>query len=111
MITVENLTKSYGTRRAVDHLSFDVQPGRVTGFVGPNGSGKSTTMRMMVGLTRPDDGHVHDNGTAYHQLDRPVATIALPSMRRRIRAGPPKPPPHHVRRQRTRTVEGRRSAR
>lgn len=75
MITVENLTKTYGTRRAVDNLSFEVQPGRVTGFVGPNGSGKSTTMRMMVGLTRPDDGHVHYNGTAYHQLDRPVATI------------------------------------
>jgi ABC-2 type transport system ATP-binding protein len=75
MITVENLTKTYGTRCAVDNLSFEVQPGRVTGFVGPNGSGKSTTMRMMVGLTRPDDGHVHYNGTAYHQLDRPVATI------------------------------------
>ena len=75
MITVENLTKTYGTRRAVDNLSFEVQPGRVTGFVGPNGSGKSTTMRMMVGLTRPDDGHVHYNGTPYHQLDRPVATI------------------------------------
>jgi ABC-2 type transport system ATP-binding protein len=75
MITVENLTKSYGSRRAVDNLSFEVQPGRVTGFVGPNGSGKSTTMRMMVGLTRPDDGHVHYNGIAYHHLDRPVATI------------------------------------
>lgn len=75
MITVENLTKTYGTRRAVDNLSFEVRPGRVTGFVGPNGSGKSTTMRMMVGLTRPDQGHVDYNGTAYHQLDRPVATI------------------------------------
>lgn len=58
MITVEALTKTYGTRRAVDNLSFDGKPGRVTGFVGPNGSGKSTTMRMMLGLTEPDAGNV-----------------------------------------------------
>ncbi len=55
MISVTSLTKTYGTRRAVDNLSFTVEPGRVTGFVGPNGSGKSTTMRMMVGLTRPPE--------------------------------------------------------
>ncbi len=53
MITVDRLTKTYGDHPAVDNCSFSVQPGRVTGFVGPNGSGKSTTMRMMVGLTRP----------------------------------------------------------
>ena len=54
MITVNALTKVYGDRTAVDDLSFTVAAGRVTGFVGPNGAGKSTTMRMMVGLTRPD---------------------------------------------------------
>ena len=54
MITVSNLTKRYGSRVAVSDMTFDVAPGRVTGFVGPNGAGKSTTMRMMVGLTRPD---------------------------------------------------------
>jgi ABC-2 type transport system ATP-binding protein len=75
MITVENLTKSYGDRRAVDSLSFTVRPGRVTGFVGPNGSGKSTTMRMMVGLTHPDTGRVLYNGAAYGELERPVTTI------------------------------------
>lgn len=75
MITVESLTKSYGDRRAVDDLSFTVEPGRVTGFVGPNGSGKSTTMRMMVGLTRPDSGQVLYDGVPYHRLERPVATI------------------------------------
>lgn len=75
MITVENLTKSYGDRRAVDSLSFTVEPGRVTGFVGPNGSGKSTTMRMMVGLTRPDIGRVLYNGVPYGELERPIATI------------------------------------
>ena len=75
MITVEALTKTYGDRRAVDDLSFEVRPGRVTGFVGPNGSGKSTTMRMMVGLTQPDGGHVLYDGATYQRLDRPVATI------------------------------------
>ncbi len=75
MITVDALTKTYGDRRAVDSLSFSVEPGRVTGFVGPNGSGKSTTMRMMVGLTRPDAGRVLYNGTPYGELERPVATI------------------------------------
>ncbi len=75
MITVHELTKTYGTRHAVDALSFEIRPGRVTGFVGPNGSGKSTTMRMMVGLTRPDAGHVHYDGIPYGQLTRPTGTI------------------------------------
>ena len=52
MIEVRNLTKKFGSTVAVNDLSFDVQPGRVTGFLGPNGSGKSTTMRCMVGLDR-----------------------------------------------------------
>jgi len=75
MIVVEHLTKTYGDHRAVDDLSFTVQPGRVTGFVGPNGSGKSTTMRMMVGLTRPDTGNVLYDGTAYDGLAKPATTI------------------------------------
>ncbi len=75
MITVDSLTKTYGSRRAVDDLSFEVRPGRVTGFVGPNGSGKSTTMRMMVGLTRPDSGHVLYDGVPYRQLPSPSRTI------------------------------------
>jgi ABC-2 type transport system ATP-binding protein len=49
MIETQHLTKRYGTTVAVDGVSFDVQPGRVTGFVGPNGAGKSTTMRMILG--------------------------------------------------------------
>ena len=75
MITVDHLTKTYGDRRAVDDLTFTVEPGRVTGFVGPNGSGKSTTMRMMVGLTRPDTGNVFYDGTPYDRLARPTTTI------------------------------------
>ena len=53
MICVENLTKRYGEKTAVDALSFTVRPGMVTGFLGPNGAGKSTTMRMILGLDRP----------------------------------------------------------
>ncbi len=75
MITVENLTKTYGTRRAVDNLSFEVQPGRVTGFVGPNGAGKSTAMRMMVGLTRPDSGGVRYDGVDYTDLSHPARLV------------------------------------
>jgi ABC-2 type transport system ATP-binding protein len=52
-IEVRGLTKRYGTTLAVDHLSFEVQPGRVTGFLGPNGAGKSTTLRMILGLDNP----------------------------------------------------------
>jgi ABC-2 type transport system ATP-binding protein len=50
VIEATNLTKDYGAKRAVDDLSFVVEPGVVTGFLGPNGSGKSTTMRLILGL-------------------------------------------------------------
>ena len=56
MIVAEQLTKDYGDKRAVDDLSFTVQPGLVTGFLGPNGSGKSTTMRLILGLDAPTTG-------------------------------------------------------
>ncbi|MDR2929454.1 MAG: ATP-binding cassette domain-containing protein [Propionibacteriaceae bacterium] len=57
-ITVEALTKRYGGIRAVDHLSFSVAPGEIIGFLGPNGSGKTTTMRCLMGLSRPDSGRI-----------------------------------------------------
>jgi ABC-2 type transport system ATP-binding protein len=75
MITVSGLTKHYRDRVAVDHMSFDVAAGRVTGFVGPNGAGKSTTMRMMVGLTRPDHGEVRYHGVPYTRLLRPARIV------------------------------------
>ena len=75
MITVAGITKTYGARVAVDDLTFDVAPGRVTGFVGPNGAGKSTTMRMMVGLTRPDRGEVRYHGVPYRELRSPARTV------------------------------------
>ena len=53
MIQVREVTKRYGARTVVDHLSFTAKPGQVTGFLGPNGAGKSTTMRMIVGLDAP----------------------------------------------------------
>jgi ABC-2 type transport system ATP-binding protein len=75
MITVTNLSKKYGDRLAVDDLTFPVAAGRVTGFVGPNGAGKSTTMRMMVGLTRPDRGDVRYDGVHYRDLRNPARTV------------------------------------
>jgi ABC-2 type transport system ATP-binding protein len=75
MITVSRLSKRYGKHVVVDDMSFDVAPGRVTGFVGPNGAGKSTTMRMMVGLTRPDHGVVRYRGLRYTELLRPARVV------------------------------------
>ena len=75
MITITDLRKTYGTRAAVDDLSFNVASGRVTGFVGPNGSGKSTTMRMMVGLTRPDHGSVTYDGVPYTKMRDPARVV------------------------------------
>ena len=75
MITVSALTKRYGDRIAVDDMTFEVAAGRVTGFVGPNGAGKSTTMRMMVGLTRPDRGDVRYHGISYTRLLQPARVV------------------------------------
>ncbi|WP_405814775.1 ABC transporter ATP-binding protein [Streptomyces sp. NBC_01390] len=71
-IDVQNLTKEYGATRAVDHLTFRVLPGRVTGFLGPNGAGKSTTMRLVLGLDRPTSGTATIGGRAYATLDEPL---------------------------------------
>lgn len=75
MITVTELTKRYRSRTAVDDLTFTVADGRVTGFVGPNGAGKSTTMRMMVGLTKPDRGEVRFSGVRYTDLRQPARLV------------------------------------
>jgi ABC-2 type transport system ATP-binding protein len=75
MINVSGLTKNYGDRVAVDTMDFDVAAGKVTGFVGPNGAGKSTTMRMMVGLTRPDAGEVRYSGVKYTDLLHPARVV------------------------------------
>jgi ABC-2 type transport system ATP-binding protein len=75
MIEVRDLTKRYGDKLAVDHLSFTVEPGRVTGFLGPNGAGKSTTMRLILGLDRPQAGTATIGGRRYDQLHRPLRTV------------------------------------
>ncbi len=75
MIEARGLVKHYGSTTAVDHLSFDVRPGTVTGFLGPNGAGKSTTMRMVLGLDRPDDGVARINGQNYHELRWPMREV------------------------------------
>src|SRR6516225_2351518 len=72
MIEARGLTKRFGSRLAVDALSFDVRPGRVTGFLGPNGSGKSTTMRLILGLDHPDAGHAAIGGRRYRDLGWPL---------------------------------------
>lgn len=72
MIEVRGLTKRYGSTLAVDGLSFDVLPGRVTGFLGPNGAGKSTTLRLVMGLDRPSAGSVAVNGRRYGEHRRPL---------------------------------------
>ena len=75
MIVVDRLTKTYGSKKAVDDLSFTVSPGRVTGFLGPNGSGKSTTMRCMLGLDAADAGTVTFNGKKYSDLEQPLTHV------------------------------------
>ena len=72
MIQARGLTKRFGPRLAVDGLSFDVRPGRVTGFLGPNGSGKSTTMRLILGLDHPDAGQARIGGRRYRELGWPL---------------------------------------
>ena len=77
MIKVEGLTKHYGKKVAVDALSFEVQPGIVTGFLGPNGAGKSTTMRTIAGLDKPTGGRVWVNGHEYRESRVPMAELGI----------------------------------
>jgi ABC-2 type transport system ATP-binding protein len=75
MITARNLTKRYRSTLAVDDLSFDILPGRVTGFLGPNGAGKSTTMRIILGLDTPDEGQATVLGVPYQSLPNPLCHV------------------------------------
>ena len=87
MIEARGLTKDYGDKRAVDDLTFDVQPGIVTGFLGPNGSGKSTTMRLILGLDRPTSGSVKVNGRAYAEHPAPLLEVGALLEARSIHTG------------------------
>jgi ABC-2 type transport system ATP-binding protein len=75
MIEVRQLTKRYGPLVAVDGLTFDVAPGKVTGFLGPNGAGKSTTMRLILGLDAPTAGTATVAGRPYRALRRPLFQV------------------------------------
>jgi ABC-type cobalamin/Fe3+-siderophores transport system ATPase subunit len=77
MIQLIDVTKRYRSTVAVDHLTFDVRPGEVTGFLGPNRAGKSTTMRMVLGLDAPTSGHVTVDGHPYRDLRFPLSSGAL----------------------------------
>jgi ABC-2 type transport system ATP-binding protein len=75
LIEARELTKRFGDKVAVDHLTFNVEPGQVTGFLGPNGAGKSTTMRLITGLDRPDSGIATIGGLTYRQLTKPLTRV------------------------------------
>ena len=75
MIEVHELRKRYGPVRALDGMTFTVLPGRVTGFAGPNGAGKSTTMRVILGLDRPDSGTALVEGRPYRSLEHPLLHV------------------------------------
>jgi ABC-2 type transport system ATP-binding protein len=75
MIRIDNLVKSFGTKRAVDGVSFTVERGEVLGFLGPNGAGKSTTMRMITGFMPPTEGKVSVGG--YDVVESPLEAKRL----------------------------------
>ena len=87
MIQIEHVTKRYGEKVAVDDLTFAVKPGIVTGFLGPNGAGKSTTMRMIVGLDRPNAGSATVNGKPYRDLPAPLHEVGTLLEARAIHTG------------------------
>jgi ABC-2 type transport system ATP-binding protein len=72
VIEVKDVSKRYGSTLAVDRLSFQVRPGRVTGFLGPNGAGKTTTMRIILGLAAPSSGGALVNHQPYRRLRQPL---------------------------------------
>ena len=74
-IVVSNLSKAFGAVKAVNQLSFTVEPGSVTGFLGPNGAGKTTTLRMLLGLVHPTGGSATIGGYAYKDIPDPLRTV------------------------------------
>jgi ABC-2 type transport system ATP-binding protein len=87
MIEAGGLTKRYGPKTAVDDLSFVVRPGVVTGFLGPNGAGKSTTMRLLLGLDRPNAGGCLINGRRYVDFPAPLREVGALLEARAVHTG------------------------
>ena len=69
------MAKRYGPRLAVDDLSFQAQPDKVTGFLDPNGAGRSTSMRMVLGLDRPTAGQARVDGRPHQELRAPLRVV------------------------------------
>ena len=87
MIEARGLTKDYGDKRAVDSLTFTIEPGIVTGFLGPNGAGKSTTMRLILGLDAPSAGDVTVNGRHYRDHAAPLHEVGALLEARSVHTG------------------------
>ncbi len=75
VIEVRGLTKRFGSVLAVDHVSFDVEQGSISGFLGPNGAGKTTTLRMLLGLVEPSEGTALIGGNSYRELSDPLRRV------------------------------------
>ncbi len=75
IVSVQGLSKNFGSVRAVQDLTFEVPAGQVTGFLGPNGAGKTTTLRIMLGLVRPTEGHALIGGQRYERLTQPRRVV------------------------------------
>src|ERR1700681_4037380 len=88
MIEARDLTKIYAGKAAVDHLTFTVQPGQVTGFLGPNGAGKSTTMRLILGLDSPTAGTVTIDGKPFAKAAYPMREVGALLDAKAIHGGP-----------------------
>jgi ABC-2 type transport system ATP-binding protein len=87
MIEIDHVTKRYGEKVAIEDLTFSVQPGVITGFLGPNGAGKSTTMRIVLGLDRPETGTATVNGRPYRDLRAPLHEVGAMLEARAIHTG------------------------
>lgn len=77
MIRIDRLTKTYGAFRALDDVSFEAAPGRVTGFLGPNGAGKTTALKILTGLVDPDSGTASIGGHSYRDLPNPGRHVGV----------------------------------
>src|SRR4051794_37325029 len=75
MISIEHVSKRRGSHQILTDVSFEAQPGRVTGFLGPNGAGKSSTLRILLGLDRPQQGSALVCGHPFTALRRPLTTV------------------------------------